>query len=877
MKITLVISNMNCANCISTIENSLNNLNGINEVSCNLIAQTCFISYQEDLISYDKIIKTLNEIGYQVQEQLVHQELLVSNIHCANCILSIEQGLSKELGISKVNANLLTSRVSFDYNENLINEATIIEKLKELGYPIINKIISVQYEFTHLEDGDDLWLKNYLSNLEGLSNLVFNQNKLSFNYDDKLIDIIELKALIRSKNYQLKRIDQEVVDIQTLNKKLFFNKFILALFFSVILMFISMSDLIGLNLAMMVNPFSLAIIQLLLCLIVLLIGRNFYISGFRALIKLHPNMDTLIALGSGVGFGFSIFNMFNIKDDMILMDHLYFESSAMIITFILLGKYLEAKSKKNAAKALRELYDLVPAQVLIKKDQDEILIDNEELKVNDIVSIKPGHIIVGDGIIIEGIGELDESIISGESLPITKKEDDLVKMGSINTNGYFKYRVSDIGEQTSLAKIIKLVNDAQSSKTPIAKLADQVSKYFVLIIIGLALVSGLFWLVIMHENIDFVIRIICTVLIIACPCALGLATPTAMMVASNLAAKQGILVKEMAALEMANQVDVIAFDKTGTITNGNLEVIKVNYHDENYQFYHNLLISMEMKSEHLIAQAITKHFLDNDFEELLVEDYENIISKGLKACYNNKIILVGNDKFMDDHNISIPQSYLEEDQTLKSSHISIYLSYDSIIMMQLIISDTIKDNASLVVNQLKYLNKELVILSGDATSNTQIIASQVGIDHYYGNLSPQNKIEYLKGLRNKNLKVMMVGDGINDAPALAEADLAVAIGAGTNVAIDCADVILVNNDLLDIVKLITLSHKTIINIKQNLFWAFAYNVIMIPIAMGLFYHLNGLLINPMFGALAMSLSSLTVLSNSLRLYKINFKEVLKNE
>ncbi|MDR1781799.1 MAG: heavy metal translocating P-type ATPase [Bacilli bacterium] len=867
MKINLIINNMMCANCVSTIENNLIKVSGISKVTCNLVNQECHLEYDENLISRIEIINAINSLGYQVNDDIKDVILNIDTIHCANCVATIENGLKKHDGIINVSANLVNSNARISYNENIINLEEIKDIINSLGYQVKENLIKRSYYISNLDNNfNDALL--YLNKVEGLSDISIRNNILSFISDEDIVDIVLVKNKLRKLSYQLESIKQNKLDIQSINIKKFRVSFIIALIVTIILDVLSMIGMFSNSIINLLGLNVFVIIQFILCSIVLLIGRNFFINGFKALIKFHPNMDTLVSLGSGVGFIFSIYMLFKYWDTSHLIHHLYFESSATIITFILLGKYLESLSKKNASQSLISLYEIIPNQVLIEKNKQELLIDSEDLKVNDIVIVKTGDILASDGIIIEGKAELDEAIITGESLSIIKNVNDEVVMGSTNINGYFKYKVTKIGQESTIGKIAQLVNEAQASKAPIARLADVISKYFIITIIILAILAGCYWALIANKDSDFVLNIVATTLIIACPCALGLATPTAMLVSSSRASRMGILIKEMSALELAGKVNTIAFDKTGTITN-NIKVVKeVNVFDnENKDTYFKIIKSLESKSEHLISKAIINYL--EEYDELDIEDFEIIIGKGLIGYYQNNRVIIGSDSLIMENNLIIDPKFIDLDNDYKDNHITIYMAYNNEVCVQFIISDQIKEDAYESINKLQQLNKDIIILSGDNQNKVVELARKLNITKAFGNLLPQNKIDKIKELQNNNNLVMMVGDGVNDAPALACANVSVAIGTSTNVSIDTSDIVLINNKLNDLVKLVILSQKTITNIKQNLFWAFAYNVIMVPIAMGALYYFNGLLINPMFGAIAMSLSSLTVLSNALRLRKIN--------
>ena len=623
------------------------------------------------------------------------------------------------------------------------------------------------------------------------------------------------------------------------------------------------------------NHLGLAIIQMLLALVVMFINRAFFINGFKTLFALSPNMDTLIALGSSVSFAWSFYVLLKMTylvtsgvSNMDLMElyhnELYFESAAMIPALITVGKMLEAKAKGKTTDALKSLMKLAPKTATIIKDNQEVLVNIEEVQVGDIFIVKPGESIPVDGVVIEGESAVNESALTGESIPVDKEVNDSVSAATINASGYLKCKATRIGKDTTLSQIIQMVSDAAATKAPIAKIADKVSGIFVPTVITIAVLTTIGWLVIGKETLAFSLARGISVLVISCPCALGLATPVAIMVGNGIGAKHSILFKTSEALEETGKTQIIALDKTGTITVGSPTVTNIITNDICEEELIQIAYSLEKNSEHPLAKAIIAKAEEMKLNATSTEEFKTLTGNGLYALIHQKKVYGGSEKFISTI-VTIPEEIKTKANALaKEGKTPLYFVKDSKLLGMIAVADVVKDDSLSAIKELNDMGIETVMLTGDNYATAQAIGKEVGVKHIVSGVLPNEKESVIKSLQQYG-KIAMVGDGINDAPALTRADIGIAIGAGTDVAIDSADVVLRNSKLTDVVKAIRLSKATLTNIHENLFWAFIYNLICIPLAMGL----TSYKMNPMFGAAAMSLSSFTVCMNALRLNLIN--------
>ncbi len=659
--------------------------------------------------------------------------------------------------------------------------------------------------------------------------------------------------------------------------------------FLIILMYISMGYVMwGAPLPSFLghNPTAIALIELLLAAIILVINQKFFISGMRGLMHLAPNMDTLVSLGSGASFIYSVCVTFLMTDaqakgDITTAHHylheLYFESAAMILTLITVGKLLESISKGRTTRSLRALMDLTPKSATVLVDGEEKKIDAESLKKGDIFIVRPGESVPADGIVIDGDSAIDESALTGESLPIDKKQGDSVSAGTINTSGYIKCEATHVGGDTALAEIIKIVSDATASKAPIARIADKVSGIFVPVVMAISLVTMIIWLI-CGESVGFSLARGISVLVISCPCALGLATPVAIMVGSGVGARRGILFKSAVALEECGKADIVVLDKTGTVTKGEMTVTDIYTANgcENDELL-SLACSLERMSEHPLGKAIVSYGTENNIKMYEITSFKAISGKGIEGILNGKTVRGGKLAYINegcqisDNDINISESFAESGKT------PMFFSYGDSLLGVIAVADTAKDDSAHAISELKGMGIRTLMLTGDNLRTAMAIGTIAGVDEVIADVLPDGKAAEIAKLKTGGSRVIMVGDGINDAPALASADIGIAIGAGTDVAIEAADVVLVKSRLSDLTAAIKLSRRTLANIHENLFWAFCYNVIGIPLAAGAWIPLTGWEMDPMFGAAAMSLSSFCVVMNALRLNLVNLNKPTKHK
>lgn len=736
----------------------------------------------------------------------------VTGMSCASCARTVENALNKNEDI-KASVNIATEKVNIEYDENKYNFEKIKKIVENSGY--------------------------------GLVETLSEEEKMQM-YEDKI------KSLR--------------------------NKLILAAVFAIPLMYISMGHMMGIHLPDILNPKKNAaiysIVQLLLTIPVVYAGKDFFIHGFKNLVRKSPTMDSLIAMGASAAIIYSLYATYmTITVDPEYHMNLYFESAGTIITLILLGKLLEARTKGQTSSAIKKLIGLQPkkAKIIENGVEKEVLIEN--IKVGDIIAVKPGEKIAVDGKIVNGNTSVDESMITGESIPVSKNIGDKVIGGSINKNGSIQFEATEIGKDTVLSQIIKLVEEAQGSKAPISRMADIVAGYFVPIVIIIATITGIIWFI-SGSGLTAALTFFISVLVIACPCALGLATPTSIMVGTGKGAENGILIKSGEALETAHKIKTVILDKTGTITKGKpvLTDLKV-YNSFNENEILQLAASAENNSEHPLAEAIVNGAKEKNVEFKQYDKFRAMPGYGIRATIDEKEIQIGNRKLMASRKISTEAAEKDYEILSNEGKTPMFISVNNELAGLIAVADVVKETSKEAVEKMHKLGLKVIMLTGDNEKTAKYIAKEVGIDRVIAEILPFQKSEEVKKLQEAGEFVAMVGDGINDSPALAQANVGIAIGSGTDVAIESADIVLIRNDLNDVAGAIALSKATITNIKENLFWAFFYNVIGIPFAAGIFYaFFNGPKLDPMIAAFAMSLSSVSVLMNALRLKFFKVKD-----
>ena len=725
-------------------------------------------------------------------------------------------------------------------------------------------------------------IEKVVSKIEGVESVTVNltTEKLSAYIDEEVADVQKIKAAVERAGFgwsELKEGSQQADEDRQKKEReinLLWKKFIVSAVFSLPLLYISMGSMLSFlsflpipeYLEPMNYPLNFALVQILLTIPVLIAGNRFYVVGFRAIRMKSPNMDSLIAMGTTAALIYSLYSTWQIyQGNMGFVEGLYFETAGVIITLILLGKSMEAVSKGRTSEAIKKLMGLAPKTATVIKNGKEIEISIDDVEENDIVLVKPGAKIPVDGEITEGFTSVDESMLTGESMPVDKKVGDSVFAATINKNGLIRFRATKVGDNTALAQIIKLIEDAQQSKAPIAQMADIVSGYFVPTVFVIAIASFALWML-SGETLSFSLTIFVSVLVIACPCALGLATPTAIMVGTGKGAENGILIKGGEALETTHKIDTIIFDKTGTITEGKptvTDIITTGTVESDSLLQ--ITASAEKGSEHPLGDAIVKSAEDKGLELYPIEHFESITGQGINATIQGKQLLIGNIRLMQEMDIAVEAVLKDADTLAAQGKTPMYIALDRKLAGIIAVADVVKPGSAKAVKKLMEMGIEVAMITGDNRRTAEAIAKQVGITRVLSEVLPQDKSGEVKKLQQEGRRVAMVGDGINDAPALVQSDIGIAIGSGTDVAMESADIVLMHSDLMDVVTAIQLSKSTIRNIKQNLFWAFAYNVAGIPLAAGVLHIFGGPLLNPIFAAAAMSLSSVSVLSNALRL------------
>ena len=885
MKRQFDVKGMTCASCSSRIEKVVGKMDGVNDVVVNLATEKMSVDFDQDKVNVNQIEEKVKKAGYEAIEiqsdNIVEKSYNITGMTCASCSSRIEKILNKADGVESAVVNLATERATVKFDKDIISSEDIIKKVEKAGYGA-EEIEEGNKSEAHFKVKGMTCascanrIEKVVNKMDGVYEAVVNLalEDMNVKYDKRKVSVEDIEKVVKNAGYEAIEIKDTTKsdhkkDAQEKVKKAR-NRFIWAVVFAIPLLLIAMGPMLGLKLPGVINPdispFNYAFIQLILALIIAFIGKDFFIHGFKNLFHLSPNMDTLIALGSSAAILYGIYALVKIyQGDIHFAHHLYFESAGMIVAFISLGKFLEAITKGKTSDAISKLMGLAPKTATIIVDGKEKVVGIDDVRVNDIILVKPGEKLPVDGEVVEGTTSVDESMLTGESIPVEKNPGDQVFGASLNKNGMFKYKATKVGKDTVLSKIINLVEDAQGTKAPIAKLADVISGYFVPVVIIIAVLSALAWFFIGNENLEFALNILISVLVIACPCALGLATPTAIMVGTGKGAENGVLIKSGVALEEAHKINTIVFDKTGTITEGKPKVTDIISasikEDELLKF----AAAAEKGSEHPLGEAIVKEAENRNIELPQIKIFNSIPGEGIITNIEGKDIVIGNRKIMDRSKIDISNIEAKAHNLADSGKTPMFIAIDGVLAGIIAVADTVKENSKKAVEALHNMGIEVVMLTGDNEKTAKAIAKQVGIDRVISDVLPEGKANVIKDLQNEGKKVAMVGDGINDAPALVTAEIGMAIGSGTDVAIESADIVLMRSDILDVVGAIQLSRATIRNIKQNLFWAFGYNVLGIPVAMGILKLFGGPLLNPMIGSFAMSLSSVSVLLNALRL------------
>jgi len=753
----------------------------------------------------------------------------ITGMTCSACSAHVEKSVKKLDGVKNVNVNLLTNSMQVDYDEKLLKSGDIVKAVEKGGYGAAEAGQKAQ-------------------NTQNESAAAVTEKEMKF-------------------------------------------RLIVSFCFMLPLFYISMGHMFSWPLPEILkgheNMMIFALTELMLTLPIMYVNRKYYINGFKSLFMRSPNMDSLVAIGSGAAVVYSMIAVFKMayflgrgmtNDAHGQMMELYFESAAMILALITLGKFFESRSKGKTGEAVKKLLNLAPKKAFVIRNGEETEVAAEEIVVGDIVAVKPGSGIPADGIITQGNSFVDESAITGESIPVEKVPGSKVVCATINKNGSFLFRVEKTGDDTTLSQIVHLVEEAGGSKAPIAKLADRVAGIFVPTVILIAAAATAIWLI-AGMGTGFAVSIGIAVLVISCPCALGLATPTAIMVGTGKGAQNGILIKSAESLETAHLIDTVVLDKTGTITEGKPAVTDIIAYTDKKELM-NIAYSAEKKSEHPISAAIVEKAESENAVLLNVSDFEAISGRGIRCTTDGKTVFAGNKALMSENGIENSEAFEKADLLAQKGRTPVILACEGKVIGVIAVADRVKDTSRKAIDEFKKAKMQIYMMTGDNEKTARAIASDVGIDNVFAQVMPADKEEKIRLLQSEGRKVAMIGDGINDAPALARADTGIAIGAGTDIAIESADIVLVKNDLLSAAAAFELSRATIKNIKENLFWAFIYNIIGIPIAAGVFYPFFGLKLNPMIGAAAMSMSSVFVVSNALRLrgFKPSFmKEKINNE
>ena len=811
------IQGLSCASCAHAVEVALQAVTGVKSAQVNLATEKVSLETEGSVSPLD-LQAAVQAAGYDLVLPQVTQNFALTGMSCASCAANIESAVSSLPEVSAASVNLATEVLSVTYQPGAINEEIICQTVAEAGYQA-----------------------QVLADQAGASQAQIQQEA------------------------------DQAAQAKASHQAALWRRFWQSAIFALPLLCLAMAEMVGLTLPTWLSHRGggqlFVSLQLALTLPILWLGRSFFLNGFKHLVKGHPNMDSLVALGTSAAVAYSLYSSIQVW----LGDHhaamsLYYESAGVILTLVTLGKYFEARSKGQTSAAIQALIKLAPQEAQVLRDGQEVTLPLDQVQVGDLVRVRPGQKIPVDGRVVEGQSWVDESMLTGESLPVAKKVGDQVVGASLNQQGSLIVETNKVGQDTTLAQIIHLVQAAQGSKAPIAQLADRVSAVFVPVVMTLALVAGLAWYLIGGQSWAFALTISIAVLVIACPCALGLATPTAIMVGTGKGAEQGILIKSGTALEMAHQVNAVVLDKTGTLTQGQPQVTDVlpltGWTSDQLLA---LAAAAEVNSEHPLGQAIVAGARERDLALPEVTDFQSLTGFGIQVRVDQVTYYLGNRRLMQEQGLDLDQADDQAAALAAGGKTPIYVGTREELLGLIAVADPLKETSPEAVRRLKAMGLQVIMLTGDNAKTAQALAAEAGIDQVISDVLPADKAQVVADLQAKGLKVAMVGDGINDAPALAQADVGLAIGRGTDVAIESADMVLMGSDLTSVATAIKLSQATIRNIKENLFWAFAYNVLGIPVAMGVLHLFGGPLLNPMLAGAAMSFSSVSVIVNALRL------------
>ena len=811
------VQGLSCASCAHAVEVALQAVTGVKSAQVNLATEKVSLGTEGGVSPLD-LQAAVQAAGYDLVLPQVTQNFALTGMSCASCAANIESAVSSLPEVSAASVNLATEVLSVTYQPGAINEEIICQTVAEAGYQA-----------------------QVLADQAGASQAQIQQEA------------------------------DQAAQAKANHQAALWRRFWQSAIFALPLLCLAMAEMVGLTLPTWLSHRGggqlFVSLQLALTLPILWLGRSFFLNGFKHLVKGHPNMDSLVALGTSAAVAYSLYSSIQVW----LGDHhaamsLYYESAGVILTLVTLGKYFEARSKGQTSAAIQALIKLVPQEAQVLREGQEVTLPLDQVQVGDLVRVRPGQKIPVDGRVVEGQSWVDESMLTGESLPVAKKVGDQVVGASLNQQGSLIVETNKVGQDTTLAQIIHLVQAAQGSKAPIAQLADRVSAVFVPVVMTLALVAGLAWYLIGGQSWAFALTISIAVLVIACPCALGLATPTAIMVGTGKGAEQGILIKSGTALEMAHQVDAVVLDKTGTLTQGQPQVTDVlpltGWTPDQLLA---LAAAAEVNSEHPLGQAIVAGARERELGLPEVTDFQSLTGFGIQVQVDQVTFYLGNRRLMQEQGLDLSQADDQAAALAAAGKTPIYVGTREELLGLIAVADPLKETSPEAVRRLKAMGLQVIMLTGDNAKTAQALAAEAGIDQVISDVLPADKAQVVADLQAKGLKVAMVGDGINDAPALAQADVGLAIGRGTDVAIESADMVLMGSDLTSVATAIKLSQATIRNIKENLFWAFAYNVLGIPVAMGVLHLFGGPLLNPMLAGAAMSFSSVSVIVNALRL------------